>query len=273
MNQASANAADSLGYSLYGYLNQGFFSKDSLLCTTQAHSSSFGMPGTLVPYSLRSDNTISVILLVCFCLIIILGTHSYGLFTRQLKILFRAPRENSDTVRETSGEVNVMMTFVTICSLLLGISANLYFMELFNPHFLIDTNAIIVFILSALFLFYFLVKWFFQIQINLVFFGGKKNIQFMKSQVFMTACCSILLYPIVMLLVYFDLSIKSAVFYFCIIGISYEILTFYKSWIIFFRQKGLFLQNILYFCALEIIPILTFVSAMVMIVNRLKINY
>ena len=178
MNQASNNAADSLGYSLYGYLNQGYFSKDSLLCTTQAHSSSFGMSGTLVPYSLRSDNAISAILLVCFCLIVILGTHSHGLFTRQLKMLFRAPRENSDSVRETSGEVNVMITFVVISSLLLGISANLYITEVFNPHFLIGTNAIIVLILSALFLFYFFAKWFFQSQVNLVFFGGKRNIQF-----------------------------------------------------------------------------------------------
>ena len=273
MNQASNNAADSLGYSLYGYLNQGYFSKDSLLCTTQAHSSSFGMSGTLVPYSLRSDNAISAILLVCFCLIVILGTHSHGLFTRQLKMLFRAPRENSDSVRETSGEVNVMITFVVISSLLLGISANLYITEVFNPHFLIGTNAIIVLILSALFLFYFFAKWFFQSQVNLVFFGGKRNIQFIKDQLFMTACWSILLYPIVMLLIYFDLSIKSAAIYFGFVVIFYEILTFYKSWLIFFRQKGHFLQNILYFCALEITPLLVFLCAVVMIINRLKINF
>ena len=273
MNQASGNAADSLGYSLQTYLNQGYFSKDSLLCTTQAHSSSFGMPGTQVPYSLRSDNTISVILLVCFCLIVFLSTHSYGLFTRQLKMLFRAPRENSDSVRETSGEMNVMMTFVIICSLLLGISANLFITEVFNPHFLIGTNAIIVLILSALFLFYFFGKWGFQIMINLVFFGGKKNILYLKDQVFMTACWSILLYPMVMLLVYFDLSIKSVAIYFSFIVIFHEIMTFYKSWLIFFRQKKLFLQNILYFCALEITPLLIFVGAMVMIINMLKINF
>ena len=273
MDQASSHAQDSLGYSLYDYLNQGYFSKDSLLCTTQAHSSSFGMSGSPMPYSLRSDNAVSIILLACFCLIIILGTQSYGLFTRQLKMLFRAPRDHSDSVRETSGEMNVMMVFVVINSLLLGIFSNLIVTEYVTTHFIIDSNALIVLLLSGAFLVFFFGKWFVQSLINIVFYGNKKNLQFLREQVFITASMCLFTYPMVMLLVYFNLSLESAITYFTIIIFFQEMLSFYKCWLIFFGQKGLFLQNILYFCALEIIPLLTFVSSMVLIINNLKINF
>ena len=89
----------------------------------------------------------------------------------------------------------------------------------------------------------------------------------------MTACLGIMTYPMVMLLVYFNLSLKNAAIYFIFIVLFQELLTFYKSWLIFFRQKGHFLQNILYFCALEITPLLTFGCAMVLITNSLKINF
>ena len=273
MNQASSNAADSLGYSLYNYLNQGYFSKDSLLCTTQAHSSSFGMSGAPVPYALRNDNAISIILLACFCFIVIFGSRSYGLFSRQLKTLFRAPRERSDSIRETSGEMHVMVLFVVIYCLLLGISSYVLISEMVTSHFVFDSNAFIVFLLSAVFLAYFFVKWTMQSLVNLVFFRNKKNIQYIKEQVFISVCSGILLYPVVMLLVYFDLSIKSAAIFFAFVVIFHELLTFYKSWLIFFRQKGLFLQNILYFCALEITPLLAFGSMMVMMTNSLEINF
>ena len=273
MGPTSSHSADTLGYSLYDYLNQGYFSKDSLLCTTQVHSSSFGMAGAPVPYNMRSDNTISIILLACFCLVVILGTHSRSLFMRELKMLFRTPRESNDAIKETSSEMRVMMTFVAICCLMLGITAYLFITEMVTTHFVIDTNAVIVFFLSAVFLAFFCAKWFLQTVVNLVFFGGKKSIQYVKEQVLMTACLGIMTYPMVMLLVYFNLSLKNAAIYFIFIVLFQELLTFYKSWLIFFRQKGHFLQNILYFCALEITPLLAFGSMMVMMTNSLKINF
>jgi hypothetical protein len=76
-----------------------------------------------------------------------------------------------------------------------------------------------------------------------------------------------------MLQVYFDLSLEKAAFLFCFVLFLNKILAFYKSWLIFFKQKGLYFQNILYFCALEITPILAFCGAWLMIVNNLKVNF
>ena len=73
MDLTPSDTTKAIEVSLYDYLNQGYFSKDSLLCTTQAHSSNFGIAGEPIPYSIGSDNTITLILLVCFCLLTILG--------------------------------------------------------------------------------------------------------------------------------------------------------------------------------------------------------
>ena len=76
-----------------------------------------------------------------------------------------------------------------------------------------------------------------------------------------------------MLQVYFSLSIKTVSIYAIFVIILFKLLTFYKTHIIFFRRKGAFLQNILYFCALEIVPLLSLYGALVLTNSYLKINY
>lgn len=81
-----------------------------------------------------------------------------------------------------------------------------------------------------------------------------------------------LLLPVVLLQVYFDLEIQSVVIYFIVVLILVKILTFYKCYFIFFRKAGVILQIILYFCALEIVPIAALWGALVITGNHLKIN-
>ena len=58
-----------------------------------------------------------------------------------------------------------------------------------------------------------------------------------------------------------------------IVLILVKSLTFFKSYITFFRRKSLFLQNILYFCALEIVPLVSFGGLAATAINVLKINF
>ena len=271
MDLTPSDTTGTIGVSLYDYLNQGYFSKDSLLCTTQAHSSSFGMAGNPIPYSIRDDNAITIILLVCFCLVAIYGIRKSAFFSRQFKLFFSMPREESTS--ETSVEMRNLMVFGVMLCLMLGVESYILTTERITTDFVIDSNALIVSIMSALFVLYFGVKWVAQIIVGSVFFGGKKTIQFWKSQLFITACSGILMYPLVMLQVYFDLSLENAAIFFGFALVLNKILSFYRSWLIFFKQNGLYFQNILYFCALEITPVLAFCGAWMMIINYLKVNF
>ena len=88
-----------------------------------------------------------------------------------------------------------------------------------------------------------------------------------------TSLSATLLLPLVFLQFFFDLSMEKAVIDFIFILFLNKMLTFFKCWSIFFRQKRRFLQNILYFCALEATPLLVFGGIWLAVVNLLKINF
>jgi len=82
-----------------------------------------------------------------------------------------------------------------------------------------------------------------------------------------------LFFPAVLVQVYFDLGIENVIYYYVLVLFLAKILTFYKSWAIFFRQSGVYMQTFLYFCALEIAPLLGFAAALWWIADLLKINF
>ena len=108
--------------------------------------------------------------------------------------------------------------------------------------------------------------------VNGVFFGRKKSVRWLKSLVFAVSVEGILLYPLVLLQSYFDLSVQKAVIYVFFVIALVKMLLLYKSFVMFFKQKPFCLQIILYFCALEIMPLLSLWGVLVKVVDYLKIN-
>ena len=128
-------------------------------------------------------------------------------------------------------------------------------------------------IFVACFLTYALMKTALYVIINSVFFTQRKSQRWLKLFIFLYALEGIAIFPGAMLAVYFSISLKNIVYYFCFILFFFKILTFYKCWSIFFRQKGGFLQTFLYFCALEIVPLLILTSGMLLLIDNLKLNF
>jgi hypothetical protein len=83
----------------------------------------------------------------------------------------------------------------------------------------------------------------------------------------------VVLAPIVMLMVYGDVSLQILLLALIIVVLIVKILTFYKCYLIFFRRFGAFLQIILYFCALEMIPLVVLLGLMETFNNNLEINF
>ena len=120
---------------------------------------------------------------------------------------------------------------------------------------------------------YFLVKILAYWLVGWVFFDKKNTLQWIKAFLFLVATEGVLIYPLAMFMAYFDLESESAVIYASIVLLLSKLLCFYKTYIIFFHQKGVFLQNILYFCALEIVPGIALWGVLVMACSYLKINF
>ena len=173
---------------------------------------------------------------------------------------------------QTSSEVRFQFFFVLQTCLLVALGYFFYSKASISDTFTIEQNWVIC-IYAGYVMSYCLIKALLYTIAGLVFFDKKKNEQWLKAYLFLLSCEGVLLFPVVMLLSYFDLSLQVAVIYTIIVLVLVKILSFYKSYLIFFKRNGLFLQIILYFCALEVVPLSALWGGLVLISHYLKINF
>ena len=120
---------------------------------------------------------------------------------------------------------------------------------------------------------YFVVKGLLYKVVNILFFGSKKSRRWLKTMLFISSMEGVVFLPAVLLQAYFDITEKNVIIYFIIVLIFVKILTFFKCYVAFFRRSVVKLQIILYFCALEMAPLLAFWGALCFVTNSLKINF
>ena len=173
---------------------------------------------------------------------------------------------------ETSSEVRYQFFFVLQTCLLLAIGYFIYSKASISDTFIVDQYQVIS-IYAGCMGGYFLLKAFLYVISGWVFFEKKKNVQWLKAYLFLISCQGVALFPMVMLLSYFDFPLQIAVIYTLTILGLVKLLAFLKAYIIFFRRNGVFLQIFLYFCALEVIPLFALWGGLVLISHYLKINF
>lgn len=231
-----------------------------------------GIAGDTVPYAISNDNVIPIVLLGCFVFAFIATARSQHFIRKEVKSFFIFNR-NNEVVSETSGELRHQIVMVLIGILLLSLSSYMYAVDAISPSYLVRNHYVLIGMLFGLFSAYFVFCWLSMAIVNTIFFGSKKNIQWMQVKLFLTAAESALLLPIVLLQVYFDFTAGKVLFCFIFILVLNKLLTFYKCWDIFFRQKGGLLQTFLYFCALEMAPLFAFGGIWMSMMDNLKINF
>ena len=251
------------------YYQETYFSNDTLL-HPELKGGQPGVAGDPVPYTVGNDDVITGMLLFSFVLAIVSFARSRQYILHQLKDFFYIPRSDSD--REDSSNRFQLFLNLQTC-LLLAIISYLYVTAYVTNTFVLDSPYQLIAIFFGVFLAYFVVKAFLYKFINTIFFSSKKSKHWTWTLTFITALEGVALFPVVMLLVYFDLPMQIVVYYFIFVLLLTKILTFYKCWVIFFRQMSVFLQIILYLCALEIIPLLSLGGVLVLITDQVKVIF
>ncbi len=243
---------------------------DTILYTEQA-GNAYGVAGEPVPYTIRGDNLLTSLLLVCFIFLVISISKSRSFINRQVKDILYVPR-NNNTISETSSEFRFQFTLVIVTCLVLAISTYQYTIY-YSADTTVFDNLTLIALLFATYIVYFLLKAFLYNIVNTIFFDPQQNKQWQQKYLFIIATEGVLIFPAMMLLVYYDLSPQKALYYFIFILFLLKILTIYNCWNIFFSQKGGFLQTFLYFCTLEIVPLLNLVGGMLILIDNLKFNF
>lgn len=231
-----------------------------------------GELGTLRPYTMRDDNMITITLLACFVLFVVSMASSRHFIAKHVKDFFRSSynSENRDYQYHAS-PFELFLVFLEC--VMMSIVAFLAASEWIDGAFAIENHILVVALMLLLMLAYVSLKWMAYALVNSVLFGSKKMRQWNAVFVLVNAWQGLLLFPLVLCLVYLAFELQNVTYFLAFVLFLNKMLTFYKSWSIFFRQKGGYLQNFLYFCALEIAPMAAFAGVWLTVVNVLKINF
>ena len=263
---------DLLDVQLPQYYREGFFSKDSLF-HPELPGGRFGVAGDPVPYSIHNDSVITSILLAFFILVVIAIANIHEFIVRQFKNFFYIPREGTSEMTETGTELRIQVFMVFLSSLLLSLLFYFYTIHYIGDTFVLESQYYLIAVYLVLMIVYFTAKVILYSVVNSVFFDSKRKQHWFKTLLFISSMEGLILFPAVLLQTYFDMSEKNVILYFTIVLFFVKILTFFKCYVVFFRRNVVKLQIILYFCALEMVPLIAFWVTLDIVVKSLKLNF
>ncbi|MBR1547677.1 MAG: DUF4271 domain-containing protein [Prevotella sp.] len=254
------------------YYREGFFSHDTLF-HPELPGGRMGVAGTPIPYTVHGDSFITSMLLACFLIAVYAIASSRRFISIQTKELLYGRRSGTTEISETAGELRLQFALVLITCIQLSVLYYFYTIRYVGQMFVLQSNYYLIAIYLGLAIAYFLLKSAAYTAVSLTFFDGKRNLQWMKSFLFITSLEGVLVFPAVMASAYLNLPLDNVLIYVAIVFAIVKLLTIYKTFLIFFKVNVVKLQIILYFCTLEIIPLLLLLGALSMVTESLKINF
>ena len=232
-----------------------------------------GFEGTPISYSPRTDDAIALTLLACFFLSSIALARGKKFLSQQVKDFVLHRERTSIFDSSTAADVRYLLVLVLQTCVLSGITFLNYFHDTCPALMDHVSSLLLLGIYVGFCLAYFLLKWLLYMFLGWTFFDKNKTNIWLESYSALIYYVGFALFPFVLFLVYFDLSLTNLVIIGSIILIFTRILMFYKWIKLFFHQfSGLFLL-ILYFCALEIVPCLLLYQGMIQMNNILLIKF
>lgn len=232
-----------------------------------------GFEGTPISYSPRTDDAIALTLLACFFLSSIALARGKKFLSQQVKDFVLHRERTSIFDSSTAADVRYLLVLVLQTCVLSGITFLNYFHDTCLALMDHVSSLLLLGIYVGFCLAYFLLKWLLYMFLGWTFFDKNKTNIWLESYSALIYYVGFALFPFVLFLVYFDLSLTNLVIIGSIILIFTKILMFYKWIKLFFHQfSGLFLL-ILYFCALEIVPCLLLYQGMIQMNNILLIKF
>ena len=213
-----------------------------------------GMVGEPIPYLLRSDWLVTCVLF--FCLFICCSVFSKG--GKYWFLVFR----NFTQIRERNSMFDEISSYSTHHFFLLVFHACLM-VGLCLYYYWVDANSVLFEKVSHGFLLMgfvgevivlLLLKWILYQIVNWTFFQKVRNLLWLRAYFHLLAGIGLLLLPVFLLAVYFDLSLKVSFVFIAFLLVFAKTVLFWKCFSNFFGKFYGSFHLILYFCALEILP-------------------
>ena len=220
-----------------------------------------------------NDSIITCILLGGFILMVVAFSRSRIFLLKQTRGFFYTSKARTTQLAEQPHEVwyQVMLTIITLLLVGVGIYCGIKnhisdSQTSVNSHYILGTCVLAV---LAWYVFRTLLQW----SVNWVFFTRKKNLQWFRDGLLINGFLGAAILPMLLLHVYGPLSWNYFAFYLIFVVFLAEILFVYRSFVTFFNRVGDFLQIILYFCALEMMPLAGLAGFIALYYENLRIKF
>ena len=176
-------------------------------------------------------------------------------------------------VDTTASDVRYTLVLILQTCILSGFCVYDYFSDHDLLLFRTVPHCLLLSIYIGYVVFFFVIKWLLYSFVNWIFFNKTRNIIWLESYFNVVIGAGFLLFPIVLLIVYFDLSPQIAPYFIGFVIIIAKILLFYKCFSNFFNKFYGAFHLILYFCALEILPDFVLWKGIILANNILVLNF
>ena len=232
-----------------------------------------GMQGEALPYSLRTDWPITCVIFFCFFLIIYAIRNGKKYLYQHFKDFFRQ-KDRAGLFDVTSGsDFKYTVALSGVCCISCGIFLFDYFTDTQAKLLQNVPHLLLLSIYAASVLALMCVKWIFYNLVNWTFFEKSQRKRWIVSYFDLSGACGLALFSLALVTVYFDLPLKTSLTFVLSVLACSKILLFYKSIRNFFNHFHGVLHLILYFCALEIAPLLFLWKGLGYINNLLILNF
>lgn len=231
-----------------------------------------GTAGEPIPYGIARDNVIVIMLLLCFVTTALGISKSSHFVLKQAKMFFRPRRSGS---ADDSGTLlgRRFQYVLSLQSFLLFGLVYFFYAERYVADLFITDNYAVIAAFSLIVLGYAVAKGLMYRLSGYVFFGKSSTSAWMRDYLFILCSEGVLLLPLVLLQAFFSMPVEATLACTVALVAAGRILSFYKTYVIFFRQKRLYLQNVLYFCTLEITPIAALAGLLGEAADYLKVSF
>ncbi len=206
----------------------------------------WGVEGIPLSYELRFDDAITLLLLAGFVVTMVALGYTKRFVVWQLKNFFYVQRNDAGRVSQSAAEFRCQVILLLHTCLQLAILLYIYTVgETVAPIATEIRHRMIAFFFVAI-LGYFAARFLLYTIVNNIFFDARRNREWLRSLLFVSALEGVMLLPLVLVSVYLDLSVATVTMIVIVAFSLVKILLMMKCYSIFLRGWAGFLQFFLY---------------------------
>ena len=251
----------------------GFFQRNPLI-HPEVTTNQTGFSGIPRSYQLWHDEWVTLFVLIIFLLLVIMLKRTrYNILSQTKDFFFPSKNTDKEDNAGISIKYQASLFMMFVLSVMGGLGMFIYTQRMLKLFLGQISPYMLIILYIFIWILYFVTKILLSRFVNWIFFDKTKIMAWQKACFFLITTESLLFFPVIITTVYFNLSPHISLWILLTIGVIIKILLLYKTFLIFFPKIHGTLHLIVYFCTLEIMPLLAVFKVLIRVTDELIVKF